>query len=255
MTADAGRLYDVGGAKLYVEISGAGPAIVFLHGGLSSFDVAFAAQRTAFSESRTVVGIDQRGHGHSPDNDQPFSYRQMAEDTAALLHQLRLGPVDVVGHSDGGNVGLLLARYHPDLVRRLVVSGANSRGNLSGYIDYARFRWMPTAKFAASLPAALRTEYARVSPDGDRHWLTLVGKTQDLWSTWTVIAPEDLGKINIPVLVMSGDRDVIPLEHTLEIFRALPHGQLCIMPDTGHETMKERPEDFNRLTMRFLNAP
>jgi pimeloyl-ACP methyl ester carboxylesterase len=217
-SGDSGRLYEVNGAKLFVEISGAGPPILFLHGGLNFFDNAFARQKSYFSAFRTVIGVDQRGHGHSPDNDQPFSYRGMAGDTAALLKKLGVGPVDVVGHSDGGNVALLLARYHPELVRRLVISGANVRG------DY----------------------------DGVLHWHTVVAKTKNLWSTSVVIDPADLNAIQIPVLVMAGDHDVISLDETIEIYRALPHGQLCISPATGHSTMEERPDDFNRLARVFL---
>jgi pimeloyl-ACP methyl ester carboxylesterase len=127
-----GQLYNVNGVRLYVEMSGKGPPILFLHGGFSYFDQAFAAQRTYFAAFRTVVGVDQRGHGHSPDNEQPFSYLQMAEDTAALLQQLKVGRIDIVGHSDGGIVGLLIARYHPALVRRLVISGASSRSDYDG---------------------------------------------------------------------------------------------------------------------------
>ena len=252
---DSGRLYEVGRARLYVETSGAGPPIVFLHGGLSFFERSFAGQKSYFSTFRTVIGIDQRGHGHSPDNEQPFSYRQMADDTATLIRQLNLGPVDVVGHSDGGNVGLLLARYHPGLVRRLVISGANIRGDFGGIAQYIRNRWMSAEKFTAGLSSSLRRDYARVSPDGERHWPAMATKTKELWSTWVVLRPEDLSAIQIPVLVMAGDHDLIPLEHTIEIFRGLPKGQLCILPGSGHDTMKERPEEFNRLTREFLEEP
>src|SRR5271170_5110047 len=142
LPVDAGRFYQVDGVKLYTEISGAGPPILFLHGGLSFFDSTFAKQRAYFSTFRTVIGVDQRGHGHSPDNERAFSYSEMAEDTAALIQRLGLGSVDVVGHSDGGNVGLLLARRHPELVRRLVISGANIRGDFGGIAQYVRNRWM-----------------------------------------------------------------------------------------------------------------
>lgn len=251
-SADAGRLYEVNGVKLFVEISGSGPPILFLHGGLNFFDNAFARQKSYFSAFRTVIGVDQRGHGHSPDNDQPFSYRGMAEDSAALLKKLALGPVDVVGHSDGGNVALLLARYHPELVRRLVISGANIRGDYDGVLAYLRFRLMSDDTFAASLPSNLRERYAQVSPDGVLHWHTVIAKTKILWSTRIVLEPAELNVIQNPVLVMAGDHDVISLEETIEIYRELPHGQLCIFPGTGHSTMEERPDDFNRLTRAFL---
>jgi pimeloyl-ACP methyl ester carboxylesterase len=249
---EAGRFYQVDGVRLYTEISGTGPPLLFLHGGLSSFDRTFANQRAYFSTFRTVIGVDQRGHGHSPDDARAFSYAEMAEDTASLIKKLKLEPVDVVGHSDGANVGLLLALHHPELVRRLVISGANIRGDYNGLWAYWRFRLSSTDRFAASLPAALREDYARVSPDGQAHWLTMVGKSKELWSTWVVLDPADLQAIHIPVLVMAGDHDAIPLEHTMEIYRALPHGQLCILPATGHATMDERSEEFNLLARSFL---
>jgi len=252
--ADAGRLYDVHGTKLYVEVSGSGPPIVFLHGGFSFFDHSFTKQKAYFSAFRTVIGIDQRGHGHSPDDARPFSYRAMAEDTAALLQQLRVGPADIVGHSDGGNVALLLARYHPDLVRRVVVSGANFRGDFAGVLAYVRLRWMTSdERFAADVSADARREYDAVSPYGDRHWGVLAAKTKDLWATWSVISREDLRTIPVPVLIMAGDHDVISLEHTIALYRSIPAGRLCILPNTGHDTMGTRPSLFNELSRAFLD--
>jgi pimeloyl-ACP methyl ester carboxylesterase len=252
--SDPGGLYDVNGTKLYVEVSGSGPPLVFLHGGLSFFDRSFASQKAYFAASRTVIGIDQRGHGHSPDDARAFSYREMAEDTAALLQQLHRGPADIVGHSDGGNVALLLARYHPELVRRVVVSGANFRGDFAGLLAYVWLRWVKSEeRFAAGIDVALRRDYAAVSPYGDRHWSVLLAKTQDLWTTWTVISPEDLRAIRAPVLVMAGDRDVISLEHTIALYRSLPASRLCILPNTGHDTMSQRPSLFNEVTRAFLD--
>jgi len=107
------------------------PLIVFLHGGMKFFDNSFARRREYFSASHTVVGIDQRGYGHSPDGAWPLPYKMMADDTAAIIEQLGLGPVDMVGHSDGADLALILARDHPNLVRRLVITGANIRADLS----------------------------------------------------------------------------------------------------------------------------
>jgi pimeloyl-ACP methyl ester carboxylesterase len=251
--SDPGRLYDVHGTKLYVEVLGSGPPIVFLHGGLSFFDRSFTYQKAYFATFRTVIGIDQSGHGHSPDYAQPFSYRAMAEDTAAVLQQLHLGSADIVGHSDGGNVALLLARYHPDLVRRVVVSGANFRGDFAGLLAYARLRWWTSEQhFADSVSVTARHDYDAVSPYGDRHWDVVLTKTKDLWTTWTVISQEDLRAIHAPVLIMAGDHDVISLEHTIALYRSLPTARLCILPNTGHDTMAERPSLFNDLTRAFL---
>jgi pimeloyl-ACP methyl ester carboxylesterase len=79
---------EVRGAKLYTQIYGHGPPIVFLHGGMAFFDNSFAKQRDYFATYRTVVGIDQRGYGHSPDGPWSLSYQMMADDTAAIIQQL-----------------------------------------------------------------------------------------------------------------------------------------------------------------------
>jgi pimeloyl-ACP methyl ester carboxylesterase len=245
-------LVEVRGVRLYVQRHGSGPPIVFLHGGAHAFESSFAAQRDDFAATRTVIGIDQRGHGRSPDTDRPFDYGEMAEDTAALIGQLGLGPVDVVGLSDGGNVGLLLAARHPTLVRRLVVSGANLRGDLAGPAAVERMGAMPIEQLSARMPPSFRTDYERMSPDGAAHWLVHLEKSRRLWLTPVVVEPAELAKIKIPVLVMAGDHDFAPIEHTLEIYRALPAGQLYILPATGHGTMDERPEEVDATIRRFL---
>ncbi len=254
-TDNAGHFIEVNHVQLYTEISGSGPPLMFLHGGLNYFDKTFAKQRAYFSDFRTVIGVDQRGHGHSPDNEQPFSYRQMAEDTAALIQKLGLGPVDIVGYSDGGNVGLLIARFHPELVRRLVITGANMRGVAHGLWDYVKFRVNPASRFASYLPQDLRPAYALVSPDGDQHWMTVVAKTKELWATWTVIEPSDLHAIQIPVLVLEGEYDAPWLEQAQEIQSNLPNAKLTILPGAGHDAMNDRTDEFNRAVRAFLEEP
>jgi pimeloyl-ACP methyl ester carboxylesterase len=254
------RFYDVPGAKLYTETLGRGPPLLFLHGGMLFFDNNFAKQRDYFAAYRTVIGIDQRGHGHTPDGPWSLSYKLMADDTAAVLEQLNLGPVDVVGHSDGGNVALLLARDHPQLVRRVVVSGANLRSGLSPEEVQRRSRWPPeqlAAKLQAmtdSFPAYFRADYGRVSPDGPDHWMKMLAKCYFLWITPVVIDPVDLKKIAAPTLVMAGDHDFTSIEESVEMFRGLPQGQLIIVPATGHGTFETRPDFVNLAIREFLDA-
>lgn len=256
--AGAGQLHDVRGARLYVERQGSGAPVVFLHGGAQHFDNSFALQRGYFASFRTVVGIDQRGHGHSPDDDRPFSYCEMAEDTAALIERLGLGPVDVIGHSDGANVGLILARHHPRLVRRLVVSGANLRAGLPPDELERRRSWSAqqvddrVRQLSDRLPPNFRSDHEKVNPAGPGHWWPFLTKSYHLWLTPVVIEPAELKAIDIPVLVMAGDHDFTPIEETLEIYRHLPQAQLFILPGTGHGTMRERPELANLAMREFL---
>jgi pimeloyl-ACP methyl ester carboxylesterase len=57
------------------------------------------------------------------------------------------------------------------------------------------------------------------------------------------------------VLVIAGDRDLAPLEETLEIFRGVPRGQLFIVPGTGHDTFNDRADTVNAALRRFFDAP
>ena len=247
-------MIEVKDGQLYVSVTGSGPPVLFLHGGLNHFDRSFAAQIPYFSGFRTVIGIDQRGHGHSPDSSARFSYRDMAQDTAAVLQKLGLGPVDVVGHSDGGNVALLLASSHPELVRRLVVSGANYRGDMYGPLAYLKAWLMSRRRFLKGLAPEDRDDFQRTASDGLQRWPDFAAKTQSLWLTFRVIDPEELRSIHAPVLVMAGERDVIPREHTEALFRSLGIASLCVLPDTGHGTPQEHPEQFNRIVDRFLSG-
>jgi pimeloyl-ACP methyl ester carboxylesterase len=184
----------------------------------------------------------------------------MADDTAAVIRKLRLGPVDVVGHSDGADIALLLARDHPELVRRVVISGANLRGLPPDELE-ARKHWSAEQqaaqlqKLAAFLPPYFATDYAAASPDGAGHWMAMVAKCATLWNQSIVIGPADLAKIAAPVLVMAGDHDFTPLEETAQIFKALPHAQLIVVPATGHGTFQTRPELVNLSIAEFLERP
>lgn len=254
------RYIEVRGAKLYTQIYGHGPPIVFLHGGMAFFDNSFAKQRDYFATYRTVIGIDQRGYGHSPDGPWSLSYQMMAEDTAAIIEKLGLGPVDVVGHSDGANLALILARDHPQIVRRMVISGANIRVNLAPD-EKQRAQWSPQQlaehlrAVADRLPPWFLPDYTKVSPDGPDHWMTLLAKSYDLWLQPKVIEPADLKKISIPVLVMAGDHDFSSVEENAEIFRDLPNGQLFIVPASNHGTFNKRPELVNLAIREFLDPP
>jgi pimeloyl-ACP methyl ester carboxylesterase len=87
---------------------------------------------------------------------------------------------------------------------------------------------------------------------------TIDEKLARLWFTSPTEAELSLGllsKISQPVLLISGDRDAITLEHTLKIFHALPDAQLCVLPGTDHATFSGRSEWINPIINVFLNRP
>jgi pimeloyl-ACP methyl ester carboxylesterase len=82
--------------------------VLLLHGGLSNSDAMLDPLGQALGETYRVAAFDRRGHGRTADTSEPFHYDTMADETLAFVEDLG-GPVHLVGWSDGGNVGLLVA--------------------------------------------------------------------------------------------------------------------------------------------------
>ena len=120
-----GRVVNLPGrGEVFVRDSGgaaAGPAVLLLHGWTVSADLNFFPVYGDLAETYRVIAPDLRGHGRGMRSAEPFSLEDCADDVAALLGQVGVGRVIVVGYSMGGPVGMLLARRHPDLVRALVM--------------------------------------------------------------------------------------------------------------------------------------
>lgn len=220
------------GHKIYYAVRGSGSTLVFLHGGGDSGEHSFVRQLDVFSEHHHIIAPDQVGQGRTPDVPGPLSYTAMMADTAELLRKLKLRHVDVVGFSDGGILALMLAVQHPELVRRLVISGVNiaPEGLRPEDLEELRASQIPKPK-------------------------TIDEKLSHLWLTSPTEAELNLGllaKITQPVLVISGDRDAITLEHTLKIFHALPDAELCVLPGTDHATFSGRSDWLNPIMSAFL---
>lgn len=228
----SGHWATVNGHRLYYEIRGDGPPVVLLHAGGDDIQRTFAAQLGPFSARHRVIALEQVGHGHTPDVRGPLTYTGMLQDTVAVLRQLKVANADIIGLSDGGILALMLAARHPELVRRVVASGAN--------ID-------PSGLVPAAIER-VRSMVGDSDPFGDklgRLWL-YSPKPEEL-------SVDLLKTIQQPVLVMAGDQDLITRQHTQLIYHSLPHGQLWIVPSTGHDTFAEQPATVNSAILSFLD--
>ena len=155
----------------------------------------------------------------------------------------------MVGWSDGGIVALLVAMARPDLVRKIVVTGANFKP--------ASEIGPPEALDGLTADAPdlemFRSMYEAASPDGAEHWPVVVGKMVEMFRTEPDIPIEDLGRIGAPTLVLVGDDDFVPLEHTLELYRAIPNSELAVVPGTSHAHFMEKPSLVDRIVLDFLD--
>jgi len=120
------EIVPINGIQMFYVTYGdpANPPLLLLHGGLTNGD-SWVNQIADFAKSYYVVIPDNRGQGRSTIDDQPFSIHLEATDDLALLDTLKIDAVDLVGWSDGANVGLDIAVNHPERLNKLVAYGGN----------------------------------------------------------------------------------------------------------------------------------
>ena len=241
-----GHYADVNGVHMYYEVDGAGEPLVLVHGAFGGVH-SWGAQVPELAERYRVFVPEQRGRGHTPDVDGPISYQAMADDIIAFLERVVGPPAHLVGASDGGIIGLLVAMQRPDLLRKLVAIGANfhREGLLAGVM------WTDTPPDDEAWATA-RERYEAVSPDGADHFPVVFAKLQRMWREEPTLEASDLKSIPMPVLVVAGDDDVILAAHTIALYEALPLGQLAVIPGTSHAVFMEKPQLVNRLVLDFL---
>ena len=219
------------------------PSLVLLHGGMSSSGSLLRNLAPHFDKNYRVAAFDRRGHGRTADTDAPFRYEDMADETIAFLEHLG-GKHYVVGHSDGGNVALIVAMRRPDLLKRVVLVGAN--------YHYDGMRPMPMFHLEGEQFEEWATKYGELSPSGKEHARDVITKTLHMFDTEPAFSVDDLAKITVPMLVMAGDDDLMELSHTTSMYEAVPGAQLAIVPGTSHAVLKEKTKLSAKLIRNFF---
>jgi pimeloyl-ACP methyl ester carboxylesterase len=227
----AGKYAKINGINLYYETYGSGEPLVMFHGNGGSIE-AFKYQIPFFEKYYKVIAIDSRLQGKSGGEADSLSYDMMAADFAALLDYLKIDSAFVLGWSDGGIDGIVLALNFPRKVKKLAVSGANIIPDT-------------TAMYASDIQSM---QDAVMSPSTSQKDKTL----NRMMLYQPQIPYAELRKIHCPVLVMAGDHDMIKAEHTVKIYQSLPNGSLCIFPDAHHGVCQQYPELFNQTVLRFF---
>lgn len=241
--AHGGQYADVNGTRIYYETFGTGRPVLVLHGDLSALEHVHY-QISALAATRFVIAPDSRGHGRSPDSNQPLSYHLMADDMLKLLDKLNIAETDVVGWSGGGVIGLDLAMQHPERVKRLVVFGAPY--DLDA-LDTNNCPPNPADEYIAPL----RDFYKRIAPDPN-HWPVFLEKMTEMSRTQPHYSVADLSTIKAPTLVMAGEFDCIKRQHTDQLAKAVPGAREEIIKGATHVAPLFQPDVVNPHILKFL---
>jgi pimeloyl-ACP methyl ester carboxylesterase len=254
----------VNGISLAYDISGDGPAVVFIGGGGSLDRRMWEEQAAALSHRYCCVRYDIRGIGGSSRADAPFSH---SEDLHALLAQLGLEPAFIVGLSFGAGIAIDLALDHPDDVKGLILVGpglSNEKDeNVKPALEaagFARTNGMAALAEAmvnlpavlASAPAAVRERVKALYVDNADVFESDFAMIRH-WQPTSPPAAGRLSSIDRPTLLVVGDHDTADVRSTVEkLAGAINDSTLVVIENTGHLVNLDAPDAFTSAVVEFI---
>lgn len=211
-----------------------------IHGNNGSIS-AFNANIPYFAKRYKVIAADSRSQGKSTDINDSLSFEMMADDFAVLLDTLHIKSAYVLGWSDGGIIALLLTTRHKSKVIKLASTGANL--------------WPDSTALTPSFWESMNNQY-KASYNKKR----TTSKEKNDWKLFMLdykqphISLSSLKQIKCAALIIGGDHDLIPVKHTALIAQNIPKALLWIVPNSGHATLQEHKEDFNKKVDAFFQG-
>ncbi|GEL23860.1 putative 2-succinyl-6-hydroxy-2,4-cyclohexadiene-1-carboxylate synthase [Pseudonocardia sulfidoxydans NBRC 16205] len=258
----------VNGVRLHHETVGSGPPLLLV-AGLGSSSAAWAGAVPVLAERFSVTTVDNRGTGRSDVPPGPYAIDEMADDVAALVDRLGIGPVPVVGWSMGGSITQSLLVRHPETLSRAVL--------LSAFPSYTRVQdawldagltlrragldavavgvdsmpWVYTPRLLADHDAAMTlAELARKDP----YPTSLAGFEAQAAGLRGYDSRPQLPTVTTPTLVLVGAEDVLtPVAQSAEIAALVPSARLQVLPRGGHAMLVEYPDDTLAAITAFLS--
>lgn len=228
------------GAKLYYEDLGEEKekALIMLHGNGEQGSI-FAPMAVAFGSEYTVIMPDSRGHGRSERGSLPLNFDTMADDLLELINAEKREKVSLIGFSDGASIAISFALRYPERLDSLVLIGANiSPSGVKKQFQLPIVIGYGICKFFGvfSKKAALNAE------------------TIGLMVKYPHFAPEQLAKIDLPALLIYGDKDMMTSGHIELIKAAFSRSELCMIKGADHFVFSKKPQEVNEQIKKFLEA-
>jgi pimeloyl-ACP methyl ester carboxylesterase len=253
----------VSNAKLYYEVAGKGEPLILIHGGNMDRRM-WDAQFDFFARRYKVIRYDVRGFGKSDKQVKPFAHHQDLHD---LMKFLRVERAYIVGLSLGGAIATDFALIHPEMVKALIlacpgIAGFQFSPEAQSYtvatIEAARDdgfaqateMWLRSPYMIPAMERPeLRDKIRRMALDNAEIWLRNFVWERDL----KPLAWERLQEIQTPTLIIASDRDTPDILTLVERAAArIKNSEKIIVKQAGHMVNLEKPEEFNRAVLDFL---
>jgi 3-oxoadipate enol-lactonase len=258
---------EVNGTRLSYEMMGSGTTVVLIHGGLVDSRM-WDDQFRPLAKRHRVIRYDLRGFGKSDFPTGPYSN---VEDLYALLKFLKVEKAALVGLSLGGMIATDFALEHPQMAESLILVSSSLRGYQSPGnektiavnkaaeeqgMDSAIALWLEHPFFAtAQSNASYQRRMRRMLTDNFRYWGPWGPELKAVVVAWP--APpslERLSEIHVPTLIVVGDKDASNIQAIAEVLRTKITGaQKMVVHNVSHHLNMEKPKEFNRLVLNFLD--
>ena len=255
-----GHRVAVNGMQMYYEVSGAGDPLIVLHGAYMNIP-SMGAIISKLAKTHRVYALELQGHGRTTDIDRPITYPNLADDVAAFMDAVGLKQADLFGYSMGAAVGLQLAIRHPEKVDKLAAAS----------VAYDARGWQPaftafipqmTVEMFVSMPFAQEYKKLAANPDGFPALVKKLIALEKEPMAWE----QDVKAMKTPLLIITGDADVVTLEHSVVLFRLLgggvmgdmgkplPASRLAVLPATSHTAVITQPDLLYAFIEPFLKG-
>lgn len=260
-----------GKAKIFFDVDGNGPPLVFLHGGGSN-GAGWWRQIGHFRQTHRCIVIDNRCFGRSEPVDPSIYWPKLfVDDVLAVLNRLDIAAAPFVCQSLGGWTGLRLALSHPERITHLVVGsspmGIESREAMADAQRFARSVGKEGQEIeTAALGASFRQQHPelvwlyrqigafnRLNDRGDGGPLPVHERTRRLFAPDYVVSKDRLAEVVCPTLLIAGAEDRIVTPRTAKGFADLiPGAEYAQIEGAGHSPFFETPERYNEIVSSFL---
>lgn len=248
---------EVNGLKMYYETYGQGKPLVLIHGGGSTIQSSFGKVIPLFAKNRKVIAVELQAHGRTSDRNTDLTFEQDADDVATLLKNLRIDKADFFGFSNGGTTTLQIAIRHPEMVNKIILGSALSKRK---GVPEQFWEFMKQGNLG-NMPEQLKDAYKKVSSDPNGLQVMFTKDAKRMLN-FKDIPDELINSIKAPALIINGDKDIVTLEHAIELNRLIANSELAIIPGGHGEYIGEITtikSDFNESDLvvpmieKFLN--
>jgi pimeloyl-ACP methyl ester carboxylesterase len=272
---------EVEDGRLYYDVSGKGPSLVLIHGAWASHEW-WRWQVPELSKDYQVLSVDVRGHGRSSPLKAAYSVDGFTRDLESFLQKVEIDQAVLVGWSMGGIISMEYCLNHPSKVRALILIATRGHRNpqmkrrimfqylqarLSLIMDFTSPRKYDRAAegFSGEQERVKREVENMLSPITPREafdWVMadLTNNPRENYfevakSIWTWEAGEELKRINVPTLIMVGEKDSrTPPRFSHLLHAEIPNSKLVIVENASHCLALERPQVVNEEIIKFLKS-